>query len=202
MAQASAGKAKNRRYRGAKISEYKLRQVVTCFAKDMTAKDAAEATKLSKPSVEAIYRKLRERLSEHPIVRLIPSAEPSPAMRAIVNRKTGGVPEAAHPLHEMAMITRILNAQHFSGFEELSAANPDDVAKATRLMRMKFSDGRRRYNIYERLKPEPGEASPRTRPFDPMAYEATSAILVNEMKADPHEAHFQYIWKTLLRYPI
>ena len=201
MAQAPPPKAKNRRYRGAKISEYRLRRVVECFARDMSAKDAAEATKLSKPSVEAIYRRLRERLSEHPIVRLIPGPEPSPAMRAIVNRKTQGVAEADHPLHEMATLTRILNAQHFAGFEALSAADPEHVAKAVRLMKMK-ANGNRRYNIFERFTPQPGDTAPRTRPFDPLRFEATSTILVNEMKADPHAAHFQYIWKLLLKHPL
>lgn len=201
MAQALARKPKNRRYRNAKISEHRLRRVVECFARDMTASDAATATKLSKPSVETIYRRLRERMSEHPIVRLIPGPTPSPAMRTVVNRKAAGVVEADHPLHEMAMITRILNAQHFAGFEELSAANPDHVAKAVRLMKMK-ANGSPRYNIYERLAAMPGDTAPRTQPFDPLTYEPSSAILVNEMKADPYAAHFRYLWTLLLKHPL
>lgn len=202
MPQASRKKPKNRRYRGAKISEYRLRRVVHCFARDMTAKDAAIETKLSRPTVESIYWRLRERLSEHPLVRLIPSGEPSPAMRMIVNRKTAGVTEAAHPLHEMAILTRILNEQHFAGFEELSAANPDHVAKATRLMRIKFNDGRHRYHIHERLKPEQGEPSPCTRPFNPLSFDPSSSIIVNEVRVDPYQAHFEYIWRLLLKHPL
>lgn len=201
MAQVPASKAKSRRYRGAKISEHRLKRVVECFARDMNAKDAAEATRLSRPSVEAIYRRLRERLSQHPIVNLISSAEPSPAMRTIVNRKSQGVAEADHRLHEMAVLTRILNAQHFDGFEELSAADPEHVAKAVRLMKMKVN-GRPRYHLHERLAARPGDTTLRTRPFDPLSLEPTSAILVNEVKADPHEAHFRYIWKLLLDHPL
>ena len=56
---------KNRRYRNAKISEYKLRRVVECFARNMTAKDAAQATRLSPDTINAIYLRLRERLADY-----------------------------------------------------------------------------------------------------------------------------------------
>lgn len=201
MAKAAETKAKNRRYRNAKISEYRLRRVVECFARDMAASEAAMNTKLSRPTVEAIYRRLRQRLADHPIVRFDLGPTPPPDTRAVINRQSQGVSSGQRPLHEIALLTRILNAQNLSGFERLSAGNPDHVKRAVALMKMK-ANGQRRYNVYEELARQPGEGTSRTRPFDPLEYEPTSAILINEMKADPHEAHFRYIWKLLLDHPL
>lgn len=189
MTKAPETKQKNRRYRNAKISEYRLRRVVEAFARESSAKDTAATTRLSETSIEAIFRKLRQRVTDYPMVRLIPNPDEPPPARFIFNRQHRGVAEQDIPFHEMDVITRILNAQNFSGFERLSAANPDHVKRAIALMKMK-ANGHRRYNIYEELAPQPGDGEPKTRAFDPLDYEPTSAILVNEMKADPQQAYF------------
>lgn len=152
-------------------------------------------------TVEAIYRRLRDRLAEHLIVQFDLGPMPPRDTIAVINRQTQGTAPQQLPLHEIALITSILNAQHFVGFERLSAANPDHVKRAAAMMKMK-ANGKRRYNIYEELAPQAGDTAPRTRPFDPLEYGDTSAILVNEMKADPHDAHFRYIWKLLLKHPL
>jgi transposase len=55
----------NRYYRRSKISEAKFRQLVRCFALDMTATMCAELTGLSARSVNAIYLRLRHRIAAH-----------------------------------------------------------------------------------------------------------------------------------------
>jgi hypothetical protein len=201
MAKATEIKPKNPRYRGSKISEDKLRHIVRSFAADKTAKEAATTAKVSKPTAENIYRRLRERLVEHPIARFDLDPTPPPDTRAVINRQAQGVSPAQMPSHVIALLTGILNAQHFQGFERLSAGNPDHVKRAVALMKMK-ANSKRRYNIYEELALRPGETATQTRPFDPLDYEPTSGILVNEIKADPHDAHFRYIWKLLLKHPL
>src|SRR5215212_11732955 len=54
----------NRYYRCSKISERKFRQVVRCFALDLTASKATEFTGLTRKSVTSIFLKIRERISE------------------------------------------------------------------------------------------------------------------------------------------
>jgi len=55
---------KNRYYRRSKISEAKFRQLVRCFALDVTAISAAELTGLSARSANSIFLKIRRRLAE------------------------------------------------------------------------------------------------------------------------------------------
>ena len=55
----------NRYYRRSKISEAKLRQLLRCFALDMTATMCSELTGLSTRSVNAIYLRLRRRIAAH-----------------------------------------------------------------------------------------------------------------------------------------
>lgn len=54
----------NRYYRHAKLSERKFRQLLRCFALDLTASDAARLTGLSIRAANAIYLRLRRRLLE------------------------------------------------------------------------------------------------------------------------------------------
>lgn len=58
----NTSKPKNRLYKGSKYSEYKIDQLVRCFADDLNAKDAATKTKISVRSVRPIYKKLRLKL--------------------------------------------------------------------------------------------------------------------------------------------
>ena len=55
---------KNRYYRRSRITEAKFRQIVRCFAFDLTATTASEFTGISLRSVNTIYLKIRQRLAE------------------------------------------------------------------------------------------------------------------------------------------
>lgn len=55
---------KNRYYRRSRISEAKFRQLVRCYAMDLTATVTAEMTGISLLSVNTIYLKIRQRLAE------------------------------------------------------------------------------------------------------------------------------------------
>lgn len=91
--------------------------------------------------------------------------------------------------------------QQFSGFEELSAANPALVKRAIKLHGLK-QNGMRRYAVIEQLKPKAGEAEPQTRPFAPFDYETNSTLLINERKLDPDTAFFRFRWKLILDHPL
>ncbi|SDD21373.1 hypothetical protein SAMN04487779_1005197 [Belnapia rosea] len=62
MAQAGkskTGKASNRFYRSAKVSEYQFKRVLWSFAQDQAAGEAAKQIALSANSIDALYSKLR-----------------------------------------------------------------------------------------------------------------------------------------------
>lgn len=54
----------NRYYRRSKISERKTRQIIRCFALDLTAAKTAELVGVTRKSVNQIYLKIRRRVSE------------------------------------------------------------------------------------------------------------------------------------------
>jgi len=199
--QASAPKQKNRRYRNAKVSEYRLRRVVECFARDMNVKDTATATRLSAHSVDAIFMRLRETMRDNGLVgfQFYPNI-PQP-IGPVVGPKHRGVPEKSKDLYAVEFIHRVLTAQQLGGFEKLSACDPKHIARATRLMKVK-QGGILRYAVIEQLAPVPGESEPRTRSFSALEYDERSTILINERKLDPHTAFFRYLWDLLLRYPL
>lgn len=195
---------KNRRYRNAKISEYKLRRVVECFARNMTAKDAAQATRLSPDTINAIYLRLRERLADYGFINRrnlvrAPDSTPPDLGKHVADHR--GVKAAHHELHEFEVINRIMAVQQFSGFEELSASNPAHVKRAIRLHGLK-QNGIRRYSIIEKMALKPGQAEPDVRPFASFDFERTSTLLVNEKKIDPQTAFFRFLWKLLLDHPL
>ena len=198
----SATPEKNRRYRNSKISEYRLRRLVECFARDMTVKDTAAATRLSRQAVDAIFMRLRQRMFDHGLVKFdfANSDEPQPA-RYVFNPKHRGVPERHHPLYAAEFLHRVLTAQNLKGFDELSAANPAHVKKAIRLSRLR-QNGMRRYAVIERQTLKSGETEPKLIPFDPLDYEESSTILINERMLDPQTAFFRYLWSLLLRHPL
>ena len=55
--------AKNRYYRRSRISEKKFRQLLRCFAMDLTATVTATLTGISVRSINSIYLKLRSRIA-------------------------------------------------------------------------------------------------------------------------------------------
>ena len=193
---------KNRRYRNAKISEHRLRRVVECFAHNKTAGETVKATKLSAPTVNLIFHRLREQMRDHGL--FVPKFDggPHPA-RVIFDRKHRGVPEHLHDLHAIEAIHRVLCAQHLKGFERLPASDPANVEKAARLLRFDSGQSVKRYKIWEVLKTEAGEAgAPKTRPFDPRHIREDSDILINELHASPEGAFLAYLWILLLKHPI
>jgi transposase-like protein len=54
----------NRYYRCSKISERKTRQIIRCFALDLTASKTAELVGLTRKSVNQIYLKIRRRVAQ------------------------------------------------------------------------------------------------------------------------------------------
>ena len=72
----AASTQKNRRYRSSKISEYRLRRVVECMAKDMTVAETADATKLSRQAIDAIFMRIRTRSLERRIARFSKRTSP------------------------------------------------------------------------------------------------------------------------------
>ena len=200
-AQTSAKTQKNRRFRNAKISEYRLRRVVECFARDVTVRETAAETKLSRQSIDAIFMRIRERIFSHGLVRFDFSGDEPQPVRYVVNAKHRGAPEKYHHLYAAELIHRALTAQQIKGFEELQASNPAHIRRATKLHGMRQS-GLRRYVVFERLRAEPGEAEGKVRPFAPLDFEETSTILINERMLDPHTAFFRYLWKLLLTHPL
>lgn len=198
----SAKTQKNRRYRNSKLSEYRLRRVVECFARDLTAAETVEATRLSAPTVNLIFHRLRERMRDHGLfVAKFDDGTPHP-LKAVFNPKHRGVPENLHDLHAIERIHRILCAQHLKGFERLSASDPKNVEKAVRLLRFDGQQPVRRYQIWEALRQAAGDTgTPETRPFDPSHIRPDSDILINELHANPQDAFFAYLWDLLLRRP-
>ena len=194
---------KNRRYRNAKISEHRLRRVVDCFARDMMAAETVKATRLSAPTVNLIFHRLRERMRDHGL--FIPNFagdEPHP-LATTFNPKHRGVPEHLHDLHAIERIHRVLCAQHLKGFERLPASDPKNVEKAVRLLRFDENQAVKRYQIWEALKKsDDSPEAPETRPFDPEVVRPDSGILINERHLSPEDAYFTYLWALLLRYPL
>ena len=174
-----------------------------CFARDMTAAETVKATKLSAPTVNLIFHRLRERMRDHGL--FIPQfggGEEHP-LKEVFNPKHRGVPEHLHDLHAIERIHRILCAQHLKGFERLPASDPKNVEKAIRLLRFDGMQPKRRYQIWEAFRQAEGDTgAPETRPFDPRHIRKDSDILINELHASPQEAFFVYLWKLLLENPI
>lgn len=57
-------KGENKYYRRSKISEWKFRSLVDCFARDLSAADTARITGLTRKSVTCIFLKIRRRLAQ------------------------------------------------------------------------------------------------------------------------------------------
>lgn len=83
---------KNRRYRNAKISEYKFRRVIECFAHDLTVRDAALKTKLSEPAIANIYMMVRMKLKTNGML-----SSTLPTRRTVPPKQSGGRNIAVRP---------------------------------------------------------------------------------------------------------
>ena len=199
--QVSAKTQKNRRYRSAKISEYRLRRVVECFARDMTAAETVKATRLSAPTISLIFHRLRERMRDHGL--FVPQFDGKPHLPGAIDPRHRGVPEHLHDLYVIEKIHRVLCAQHLKGFARLPASNPKNVEKATRLLRYDNGQAVNRYQILEAFKqPDSNTNAPKTKLFDPRHIKQDSDILINELHTSPHAAFFVYIWGLLHGFPL
>jgi hypothetical protein len=195
-------KPKNRRYVGAKFSEFRLKRIVQCFARNMTVKDTAKATGFSENTVSDVFMRIRERLYRFGFMRVQrdPAKPVEVPARFHFRKKHRGTPEQHHLLFEAEFLHRVIMAQQLKGFEKLKASNPDDMKRARALDQMNAKT--KRYNLIE---VRPSRKSPdgkEQRPFDPSDYDSRSIILVNEVRLDPHAAFFDYIWRMLLKHPL
>jgi len=168
----------------------------------MTVRDTSKATKLSRQAVDSIFMRLRQIMFDHGLVKFDFSNvdEPHPA-RFVFNPKHRGVPERHHDLYAAELVHRVLTAQNLRSFEELSASNPAHVKKAIRLHKIR-QNGMRRFAVIEQQTLKPGETEPKRIPFDPLDFEESSTLLINEHRLDRHTAFFRYLWGLLLRYPL
>lgn len=199
----SAQTQKNRRYRNSKLSEHRLRRVVECFARDMTAAETVKATRLSAPTINLIFHRLREQMRDYGLFASKFDDEAPHPLAAIFNPKHRGVPEHLHDLHAIERLHRILCAQHFKGFGRLPSSDPKNVEKAIRLLHFDAQQSVKRYQIWEALRPAEGDVgAPQTRLFDPLHFRQDSDILINELHASPQDAFFTYLWALLLRHSI
>jgi len=199
--QTTDSKQKNRRSRNAKISEYKLKKLVTCFAKDMTVKDTIAATKLSEPTVRDYFMDIRRRIHDHgfmpPIKR---SGDNKMPARIVFQKKHRGVPEKYAHHYEAEFLHRVFTSRNLKTVHKFAASDEAELKKVQKFIRYnKLED---KYNIIEMLKPAESGKAAKKREFDPVDYERTSTILINERKVDPHEAFFRFIWALLLKYPL
>jgi hypothetical protein len=206
-------KQKNRRYRNAKISEYKFKKVVMGFARRQTAGATARATKLSEPTVSSLYWRLRAHLRLYPMFNFEPMIQATKDAQAQGQEQGaikvwydkvhhGGSTPEQESLLSIELISRAVMGNRFTYVERLKVSNPKQLEKARRLYAM--NKPVRRYNLIEILKPDiPDEmANGNARPFAPDDYELGSVILVNEHMIDKDGAFFRYLWQSLLKHPL
>ena len=193
-------KQKNRRYRGAKFSEYRLRKLVVCFAKGTPIKEAAAVCNFSEPTVRDIYMRLRRSLFNYGFMRVSRRDAPSnmPA-RSIFARKHRGVPEKYAHLFESEVLHRIYFTKNGRSVRRFSAKKPEDMNALQKFIN--YNKLNPKYELIEIVgKNEEGKSI--TRPFDPADYKDASVILVNERNIEPHDIFFRYLWKMLLKNPL
>lgn len=192
---------KNRRSRHAKLSEYKLKQLVKCFAKDMTVKDTVEATSLSEPTVRNYFMRIRERIYEHGFIRLDKNPNRPVPAKAVFARKHRGVPEKYVHLYEAEFLHRVFLSRQLNFVRRFSANKEADLKALKKLVA--YNKATPKYEFTELLhNRELPEDKWEKRPFDPTDFESSSIILVNERKIDPQESFFKFIWDLLLKHPL
>ena len=190
---------KNRRYRNAKISEYRLKRLVECFAQDLTVKDTAARTRISEPSVRHIFMRLRQHLFDYGFMRVQKRGDgPMPA-RIIFAKKHRGVPEKFAELFECELLHRVYFTKNGRSVRRFAASNAEDMKALKKFVN--YNTLNPKYEIIELLKEGKGGPS-ETRPFDPMDYQSSSVIVINELNIQPHTVFFRYIWASLLKHPL
>lgn len=82
---------KNRYYKHSRISEAKFRQVLRCFAMDMTATDTAALSGISVRSINSIYLKIRARISKLNTKQTAAVTKPTTAATAITLNQNSNI---------------------------------------------------------------------------------------------------------------
>lgn len=195
-------KQKNRRYTGAKISEYKLKKLVLGFAENKTVKETTETTKISEPTVRDIFMRIREHLHLYGFIRVnrrdVSGNMPA---RIIFAKKHRGVPEKYAVLFETEFLHRAFFTKNTKAFKKFSASKEEDLKTVQKYFNYnKLND---KYDIIEVLVDLKEDGKGRqTRAFDPMDFKKTSDIVINERNISPSDAFFNYIWELLLKHPL
>jgi hypothetical protein len=195
-------KQKNRRCRGAKFSEYRLEQLVRCFAEDMTVREASATTGFSEPTVRTHFMRLRQHLFDYGFMRVAraPSENHIPA-RIIFAKKHRGVPEKYAHLYESEFLHRAFFTKNAKMVKRFSANNKTHIEAVRKFVN--YNRSIKKYDILEVMNNTKGEnGSPEICEFDIMDFERDSYILVNEININPSEAFFRYIWGMLLKVPL
>lgn len=192
---------KNRRYRNAKISEYKFKKVVWFFAHNLSVREAAQRINLSEPTIANIYMRMRAKLKTNGMFNFDIADEKNRPAQAIWGPKHRGAPDTHKELHEIETITRIVAAHNFRYVEKLAVSDPKQWERALQIYLSDRKAGR--YNLFEML-PEGTltEEGEKQRLFDPSEANPNSIIVVNEKMADPYAAFFRYLWQLLLKSPL
>ena len=193
---------KNRRCRDAKFSEYKLRQMVMCFAKGMTAADTAKQIKMSEPTIRNRFMQLRQLLYDHGPMRM---AEPEGAKdrpaRYIYGRTYRGAKEEYAHLYEMETLNRIFATKNVNSVTRYDAGDADQMKIVMKFIR--YNQRLEKYDITEMLyDASKNDAEREKRSFELADYKSNSTIIVNERNIDPVESFFRVIWTLLLKHPL
>jgi len=196
----SGTKQKNRRYRGAKISEHRLKNLVRCFAADLSVKDAAAKTKFSEPTVRDIFMRLRQHLFDYGFMR-VDRRDNEGAMpaRIVFAKKHRGVPEKFAHLFETEFLHRVYFTKNGRAVKRFAAKNEKDLEAVRKFVN--YNKVKPKYEIIEVLGKN-AEGKLVTRPFEPADFRSSSIIVINELNLSPNEAFFRYIWALLLKRPL
>jgi len=193
-------KPKNRRASGAKFSEYRLKNLVLCFAQNMTVKDTAKKTRFSEATVRNHFMRIRQRIYDHGFMRVNRREGANMPARIIFAKKHRGVPEKYSHLYEAEFLHRVFSTKNAQAVIRFSAAKDSDIKALRKYVNYnKIND---KYDIIEMLESGGSGQHSTTRPFDPVDFKSSSTIIVNERNIDPHDAFFRFIWALLLKYPL
>jgi len=192
---------KNRRARGAKFSEYRLKKLVTAFARDLTAKDTAAQTGFSEPTVRKHFMTIRQRIYDHGFMRVNKRDGTHMPARWVFAKKHRGVPEKYAHLYEAEFLHRVFATKKMQSVRRLSPTNPQDMKTVRSLVR--YNKATSKYDIIEVFDEKTLKAgAAKSRPYDPSDCKTTSTIVINERNLNPHEAFFRFIWALLLKHPL
>lgn len=192
---------KNRRYKGAKFSEYRLKKLVQAFAHNMTAKDAARATGFSVQTVNDVFMRLRKHLYAYGFMKVHQRETPGrPPARYIYLRKYRGAPEKYDLFYEAEVLHRIYFTLNGRAVKRYAANNDRDMADVMKCFN--YNKIQKKYVLIEELSPGIDGKPSVTREFNFADYKKTSTIIINEINLTPNEVFFRWLWKLLLKQPM